>query len=291
MFHLESDSDANGNKHEAKSKTPFAKQLRWKLRTKDRETMTITPEMATEMLQYNDRNVPVKPSKLAHFTRQFAEGKWVYTYEPIAFSGQCRLINGQHRLMACVASGQPFKADVAYGVPDDCFYFVDQFGRPGKDSFAINGVPNYQMAYSATRFIVAYESGSVAGDAALGSATLSPREAHEHYLRLENLQESIKVGLRFARDRLPNPAVAAGVHYLCAQKSRAAADEYFEKIITGVGFTTTKDPAKKVRDFLVRPDDRIRRADVAAALIQGWNAVRTRKPLSRIDRTKIGRAV
>lgn len=274
-----------------KGKTNFAKHLRWKLKTKERETLTITPEMASEMLKYNDRNVPVKRSKLAHYTRQFIEGKWVYTCEPIAFSDAGRLINGQHRLMACRDSKIPFKADVSYGVPDDSFFFIDQFGRPGSDSFSVASVPNAQMAYSATRFLVSYERGSTSGDAALGNLTMSPKEVHDAYLRFDGLQESVKVGLRFKRDRLPSPAIAAGIHYLCAQRSRTAADYYFDKVISGVGFTSTRDPAKKVRDFLVRPGERIRRADVAAALIQGWNAIRLRKPLTRIDRTKVGRLV
>lgn len=274
-----------------KTKTNFSKRLRWKMKTKERETLFITPEMAEEMLTYNDRNVPVKASKLAHFTRQFSEGKWTYTCEPIAFSDAGRLINGQHRLMACRDSGIGFQADISYGVPDDSFYFMDQFGRPGSDSFAVAAVPNAQMAYSTTRFLVSYENGTTSGDAALGSLTMSPKEVHEAYLRYPSIQESVKVGLRFKRDRLPSPAIAAGVHYLCSQRSRTAADDYFDKVISGVGFTSTRDPAKKVRDFLVRTDERIRRADVAAALIQGWNAIRLRKPLTRIDRNKVGRVV
>lgn len=274
-----------------KSVTDFSKRLRWKMKTKERETLTITPEMAEEMLAYNDRNVPVKGSKLSHFTRQFVEGKWTYTCEPIAFSDAGRLINGQHRLMACRDSRVPFKADVSYGVPDDSFFYMDQFGRPGSDSFAVAAVPNAQMAYSATRFLVSYEHGSTGGDAALGNLTMSPKEVHEAYLRFAGIQESVKVGLRFKRDRLPSPAIAAGIHYLCSQRSRTAADEYFDKVISGVGFSSVRDPAKKVRDFLVRTDDRIRRADCAAALIQGWNAIRLRKPLTRIDRSKVGRLV
>src|SRR5690606_20477230 len=95
------------------------------------------------------------------------------------------------------------------------------------------------------------------GDDATGRVDLSNQEAYEAYLRMPDLQNSIKIGLKFAADRLPHPAKSCAVHYICAQRSRRAADEYFKKVATGVGFASARDPAKKVRDFLTRSDFRI----------------------------------
>lgn len=281
-------------------KTGFPKHLRWKLKTRDVEWIVITPEMAQEMLQYNQaedlRNRPQSKSTVDKYARLIKDGMWGVrgdgTCEPVIFSDTPRLLSGQHRLSAIVAAGVPQRMLVVFGEPDGNFAFIDQGRRrTASDIFAVNGVPNHAMAAAAVRWLVAYERGTTFGDNSDGKIDLSNQEAYDAYLAMPDLQESIKVGLRLAGDRLPHPAKGAAVHYLCAQRSRKAADEYFKKIGTGLGFESSRDPAKKVRDYLTRSDYRLTARQTIAAMIQGWNAIRTNKPLQRIDATTIGRVV
>jgi hypothetical protein len=271
--------------------TKSKKQFRWHMQEgMDLHQLTITPSLASEMLEYNDRNRPVSQSRVARYADEMRVGHWHYTRVPIIFSNE-RLIDGQHRLLACLDAGVAFVADVAFGADDAAFYYIDVGGtRTAGDIFAINGVPNFSMAAAATRFLMAYDAERHTGTQnALGSDRPNLQEVYEAYLGYERLQDSIKLGQSFAQDRLPAPSVAAAVHYLCAQKARGQANEYFGKIASGIGFTSRRDPAYKVREYLIRPDETIVRRDVAAALIQGWNAVRTRKPLGKIKVGKIDR--
>jgi len=275
-------------------KTSFAKHLRWKISTKVRifEWMLITPEMAEEMLKYNKAegtpNRPLSEVTARKYGRLMKEGRWGHnglgTCEPIIFSDRARILSAQHRLEGCFLLGASFWALVIFGEPDENFAYIDQGRRrTAGDVFAINQVPNYLMAAAVVRWLVAYERNQI-GNAHSSSIELSNQEAYEAYQHYPDLQTSIKTGLKYNRDRLPHPAVAAAIHYLCAQKSRRAADEYFEKIATGVGFSKQKEPAKKVRDFLTRQDiGQINRKMVAAALIQGWNMVRTNRMLTRVN--------
>lgn len=277
------------------STTPFKKQLRWMIDSPPAGgvKMKITPAMADEMLTYNDRNRPVSQARVKNYADQIARGAWHYTRVPIIFSK--RLIDGQHRLHAVVLAGKAIDADVAFGAPDNSFYFIDVgHTRTAGDIFAINGVENATMAAAATRFLMAYAAGTTSGDHASGGNGAKPslEQVYQAYLSFEDLQESLKAGRWFAQDRLPCPSIAAAAHYLCAQKSRKAADEYFEMVASGVGLTSRREPAYKVRQFLVREDaGRLTNRDVAAALISGWNAIRTRKPLGNINTDKIGRVV
>lgn len=285
--------------HES-DKTGFGKHLRWKLKTADVEWMVVTPAMAEEMLKYNSTedltNRPQSQSTVGKYARLIKDRMWGIdgkgTCEPIIFSDAQRLLSGQHRLAAIVAAGTSQRMLVVFGEPDGNFAFIDQGRRrTASDIFAVNGVPNYAMAAAAVRWLVAYERGTTSGDDATGKVELSNQEAYDAYLRLVDLQESVKVGLRYNNDRLPCPATAAAVHYLCAQRSRRAADDYFKKVASGLGFSSARDPAKKVRDFLTRSDSRITRKQAASALIEGWNAIRTNKPLPRVIANEVGRVV
>lgn len=272
----------------------WPKSLKWHMATNDTLTrVTITPAMAEEMLAYNDRNRPVRAKLVQRYSDMMRAGKWRYTRVPIIFSDDPRLIDGQHRLAGVLESGASIEVDIVFGAPDDAFYFID-VGKPrsASDIFSINSVPNHAMAAAATRFLMAYQAERTTGNDGIGiSPTLE--EIYEAYCGFERLQESVHVGQRFASDRLPCPSICAAVHYLCAQKSRKAADEYFEKIYTGIGFSSRRDPAYKVREYLIRADDGTRhtQAGVAAALIEGWNAIRNKKPLGKIRAEKVGRVV
>lgn len=293
MFEILS-GDTNSDNKIVFGKTPFPKWLRWKMKTDEVVAgLVISPPMAEEMLAFNDRNRRLRPSKIKHYARQMTEAKWDYNRVPIIFSPE-RLIDGQHRLFACVQSGIAFKADVVFGAPDRGFYTIDCGGtRDAADIFQINGVPNNAMAAAATRFLMAYDAGKTSSDNVGGMIPATLEETYQAYLAYEGLQESLKYGRKFAQDRLPCPSVAAAVHYLCAQRSRRAADEYFDKIASGVGFSSKGEPAKKVRDFLTRSDSgRIRPRGAAAAIIAGWNATRTNKrcgDLAKLD--KVGRVI
>lgn len=274
----------------------FAKRLRWKIESGQIETekWEITPVMAEEMLKWNDRNRPPKPSRIRGYGEDMKAGRFSYTRVPIIFSTK-RLLDGQNRLMACFMTGSSFTADVAFGAPDDAFYDIDIGGaRTGGDIFAINQVPNANMAAAATRFVMAYDTGRTSGADAISSASFRPshRDLYGAYCGFEAMQDSLKVGQHFAGDRLPSPSVAAGCHYVCARKSRRMADEYFEKVYTGIGFSSRRDPAYKVRDYLTRDvEAQLRQSHVACALLLGWNATRTGKPLGKITDDKLPRVI
>lgn len=281
-------------------KTGFPKHLRWKLKTRDVEWIVITPDTAQEMLKYNQSeelvNRPQSRGTVEKYARLIKDRMWGVggkgTCEPIIFSDAPRLLSGQHRLSAIVAAGVPQRMLVVYGEPDGNFAFIDQGRRrTASDIFAVNGVPNHAMAAAAVRWLIAYERGTNGGDDATGKLDLSNQEAYDAYIAMPDLQESIKIGIRFGGDRLPHPAKAAAIHYLCAQRSRRAADEYFKKVASGVGFESGRDPAKKVRDYLTRSETRISAKQAAAALIQGWNAIRTNKLLQKVDGDMVGRVV
>ncbi len=103
----------------------------------------ITPEMAKTYLGANKVNRNVKESKVAFYARQMKDGKWRMNGEAICFLKGGALGNGQHRLLAVIASNTPTKFLVVRGCDEDSFLVYDSgANRTAKDVFQIEDTPN-----------------------------------------------------------------------------------------------------------------------------------------------------
>ena len=72
--------------------------------------------------QWNRR---IRPSVLARFTREMAEGNWHETAETVKITATGVLLDGQHRMKAIVDSGVTLPLLVAHNVNPDSFKYVD----------------------------------------------------------------------------------------------------------------------------------------------------------------------
>jgi hypothetical protein len=84
--------------------------------------MDITPEIASEMLNKNTNNYRrVTQSRVNQYARKMELGFWQENGEPIQFSKDGTLLNGQHRLAAIIKSNTTQKMVVVYDVDADVF--------------------------------------------------------------------------------------------------------------------------------------------------------------------------
>lgn len=100
------------------------------------QTVSVTPAQAISWLKMNKFNRPVRTSYIKNLSEAMKRGEWAVTHQPIAINGT-KLIDGQHRLMAVIASGLPsVKMSVAYDVEADTFDTIDiGIGRKNSDIF------------------------------------------------------------------------------------------------------------------------------------------------------------
>lgn len=104
----------------------------------------INPEIAKKYLETNighQRNVSYP--HVDHLKRQMECGQWMMTGEPITFDDKGRVVNGQHRLKAVIASGLTIEFMVVRGVSTESFMAMDRGkSRSSGNVFAIHGVKN-----------------------------------------------------------------------------------------------------------------------------------------------------
>ncbi len=267
------------NRSEDSSTLPV-KKLSWMINNPPSSPIrsVITPELAEAMLQYNTANRPVSFGTVKHYAAQMEAGQWRETFTPIQFSGT-RLIDGQHRLSAVVESGAAISAWVAFGADDEVFAFID-IGkkRTASDIFSINGVKNPNVVAAAVRWVYAYENDRSihASTGPKANALRDPAPMYDYYQTLDTdrLHRSARASTWFAHHKMPNPSIACAAHYLCSTKSQRLADEFFEKVATGVGFLSKSEPEYKLRDRLTSTLHPVSRVQEMAFIIDAWNARR-----------------
>lgn len=79
----------------------------------------ITPEEAQAYLDNNAKHRPIKEKKVAEYMGEMKDGKWRLNGKTICFDTTGRLLNGQHRLSAVVASGVSLTTVVVRGLDPD----------------------------------------------------------------------------------------------------------------------------------------------------------------------------
>jgi len=104
----------------------------------------ITPELAKEILELgNHGNRPLKKAHIKMLTTSLKNNEWMLNGESITLSESGRLLDGQHRLTACINSGKSFKTIVIKGIEDEAAFGTIDIGKPRSvtDLMDLQGLP------------------------------------------------------------------------------------------------------------------------------------------------------
>lgn len=118
------------------------------------EVRKITPAVAAVMLSKNPANRPIKKGHVEAMARDMANGRWQTNGDAIRLNGDGSLIDGQHRLTACVEAGVPFETVVISGLPSNVRATIDGGAkRTHGDRLAMIGIANANTVASITRLV------------------------------------------------------------------------------------------------------------------------------------------
>ena len=93
------------------------------------DKIKVTPETASQWLLENDNYRVLNEERVAKYAKDMSSGSWKRNGATIVFDGRNNLIDGQHRLSACIRSGEPFETIVVRGVDADADETIDM-GQP-----------------------------------------------------------------------------------------------------------------------------------------------------------------
>jgi hypothetical protein len=135
------------------------------------EVTTVTPSIAVAWLEQNKKNRPVNRHLVRRLARDMASGQWQLTGDAIRFDTDAHLIDGQHRLQACILSDTPFETTVMYNLPTDAMRVIDTGkSRNAADILSLQGFKNTALLAK----IVRHALGEVLQEKNLKAVTVSP---------------------------------------------------------------------------------------------------------------------
>jgi hypothetical protein len=242
--------------------------------------VTVTPEMAREWLQRNPRNRHFIPTLLERYTKAMTGKRWVLNGEPIIFNKDNELVDGQHRLRACVDSGESFDTVVVLGIAKTAFKTMNT-GR-SRTSADVLSIEGYQ--YASTLGAVA----SFRWQIGEGGAPTSERPEHAALVKLvqdcPDLVTASEAVYKFSWRPMKN-ATFGVLFQICGEKSKPDRDIFFERLEYGNDLEKGS-PVLLLRrrlDDEFRSRSRLARTVMLALGIKAWNAFRDGKPMTTLS--------
>lgn len=90
------------------------------------ELRKIQPDTAKQMLATNTSNRPIRKNWVEQLSKIILDDEFISTHQGIAFDVTGKLIDGQHRLLACIKANKPITVQVTTGLPISAWYALDQ---------------------------------------------------------------------------------------------------------------------------------------------------------------------
>jgi hypothetical protein len=124
------------------------------------ELEVITPARAEAMLGCNTRNRHLGSPTVNNYARMMKEGNWILNGDAIRFAVDGTLLDGQHRLAACILANLPLTTWVGRGFPVEAQMTMDaQRKRTAGDVLTIEGFHGGNVLASIVRMVYRWERG------------------------------------------------------------------------------------------------------------------------------------
>lgn len=247
--------------------------------TYTKRKLLVTPALATSVLERQDPNRPVRQAHVDALAAAMAGGRFKDLGDPIRFDRLGRLIDGQHRLWACVQAGVPFWAEVVEGLDPEDYHLIDS-GKPrsSADDLAFAGRGYAHRLAASLHLLASYERGAVASGKRLSRPELVAFE------RLHpEMARSVQVATR--THRLIPGSMGGLLHYLFGRLDPEAADRFFAQLHDGAGLEAGH-PILVLRNRLTTVQSGKARLTLTyrgACAVLAWNALRS-------GRTTVGKS-
>ena len=253
---------------------------------------TITPEYANQLLLKNVSNRPLNKATVDNYTAQILNGLWKLNGEPIIISDEDTILDGQHRLQACVKANKSIDSIVITGVPSNVFATIDTGRiRTAGDVFSIEGIQNANWMSAGVSKYFNFKKGAVRSvdQTSLVTMGISKQQILDFYNENKDI---VNVIVKFASTcyskvrLLTMSSVAAYMLYLVIDKEHPVAKvmDFFAELF-GIQ-ETTNTTISICRDALLRnlTRQRVLTPTIKTAyVIKTWNAYITGKNMSQLS--------
>lgn len=247
------------------------------------EIITVTPAMATQLLELNELNRPLSGSHVQRIADQITAGKWKFNGDTIKIANDDSVLDGQHRLWAVVESGCSIDTIIVHGIEREAFATIDTLRKPRSvgDTLAINGLLRYRnIAASALQWLIRYQRG-----------ILTEYKAPKHRIENSDVEEAFRhhpqIGTAAERAvslrGLANPSVMGFFYYLLSGQNEELA-ETMMSTLSDPTEVSVDDPFFRLRAYFVADHHKRKEPVTTIALaIKAANAAYRNQKIQRLN--------
>jgi hypothetical protein len=244
----------------------------------------VSPQQAVAWLDNSPGNRPIRQDRVEELCRALLAGEWEFNGESIKFDDRGQLLDGHHRLMACVKANRSFETVIVEGIKSKAKPTVD-IGAPRSlsDTLVENDQVSTATLGSTLTRLIRFECQDE--NSSLGFASNRDYVSPARALRYLRENPEVKDAVRDAHG-LRTVVAASRVAWLIFLTRRAfpkKSKEFFDALEKGSNLPD-HHPAFVLRNRLnVAKGDRkarLRDAEYSAMMIKAWNAFVQDKPLT-----------
>jgi len=240
----------------------------------------MTPDKAKKLLEMNVCNRALRRKLVDKWAKSMKAGEWKLNGEAIKVSVRNELLDGQHRLTACVETGVSFQTLLVTGLPASVFSCLDVGAkRTGGDVLGMAGIANSTTVASAITVVTQLRSGGMVYDCSALS--------NDAMLQFVSDEPSIVDACSFAnsnRSKMMGRGLVGGmVHEFKTTRNGHLAEEFFLRIFDGIGLDKGS-PIRVLREKIIASSldgkAKLRKTTLAAFIIKAWNAYVANRSIS-----------
>ena len=237
------------------------------------KVLTITPTFAKHVLNNcNKLNRKINKRWVRFLADSMSKGEWQLNGEPIIFSKDYRLIDGQHRLQAIVMANKPIDVYVTTDIDHKTFVSIDTgHSRSGshvltiadhkvKHSFDVSATLNKLCRYNANNFDFD------------GAHVISNRQLVSLLDKHKNVTASVEFARKFPRGY--SKSTIAFCHYILSSLDNELANTLFEQLTHPTPTIPLIAALRKGTIKEGKTKSRIKQTVVIGSIFKTWNAMR-----------------
>jgi len=239
------------------------------------KVVLMTPDHARTLLERDSRNRPTRVRNVLEFAADMKNDGWGFTNASIGIAKNGDVLDGTHRLLACIESGSSFLTIIVYDLDPAVFKYIDSGSiRTLADFLYIEGVPNHQTIAGGLGWVWLYDNQGLTYSERPTSSRGSKRELLDSFKRDDPEQWQRAARAAVSSKRVLTKTIGCACHFLFQRISATKADDFFQKLATGEELMHG-DVILRLRDRLLR--DRAARENMPqgiriALILKAWVA-------------------
>lgn len=235
------------------------------------QIMTVTPEIAAKWIETGAPNRKPARHQINIFANAMKAGRWEYNGQDIILDRDGHLIDGQHRLLAVIKSGQNVVMGVKRGVPSEAFMTIDSGkARNVADIVSMISDVDRKRAASIARYAHSFDT---TGHFAYAATRM---DVTDYFIKWQEQIEAISSAPIFHRRPLIHDSSVGVIGFFATRHGVYTVEdwqEFIQPVITGENLKPG-DPRFALRDWAInrkfREKGKIDPGRMNHAIIRAW---------------------